>query len=124
MTFLLVLLAQLAVTRGTDIKQGPVYTTDRVVFQLDNMAIEQAVYMPVRLRVDTTSTSAPYATLVPPHTCARVTATSSLCDAPLPQATVNQLNVPGRRELYAFAFDGNCCESAASMVWAIQGRRP
>ena len=28
--------------RGTEIKQGPVFTTDRVIFQLNNMTIEQA----------------------------------------------------------------------------------
>ena len=113
-----------AAVRGTEIKQGPVYTTDRVIFQLNNMTIEQATQMPVRLRVDNPSPSAPYATVPPPLNCVRVTATSSLCDAPLPQATVDQLNQPGRRELYAYAFDGNCCESQPSAVYTIQGRRP
>lgn len=114
---------QLAV-RGTDIRQGPVYTTDRVVFQLNNMTAAQAIQMPVRLRVDNPSPSAPFATVAPPHSCVTMTPTTHMCDGPLPQETVNQLNQPGRRELYAFAFDGNCCESAASGVYTIQGRRP
>jgi len=113
-----------AAVRGTEIRQGPVYVTDRVIFQLNDMSIEQATQMPVRLRVDNPAPSTPYATIPPPLNCVRVTATSSLCDGPLPQATVNQLNVPGRRELYAYAFDGNCCESGPSMVFVIQGRRP
>jgi hypothetical protein len=116
--------AQRASLRGTEITRGPVYTTDRVVFQLNGMTIQQATAMPVRLRVDSSSPSAPYAVVVPPHNCARVTDTSSLCDAPIPQETVTRLNQNGRRELYAFAYDGNCCESPPSMVLVIQGRRP
>lgn len=113
-----------AVTRGTDITRGPVYVTDRVVFELRDMPIEKAVTMPVRLRVDSPATSTPYQTLTPPLNCVPMSPTVSLCDAPLPQETVTRLNQNGRRELYAFAWDGNCCESRPSNVWVIQGRRP
>jgi hypothetical protein len=116
--------AQRAVVRGTEITRGPVYTTDRVVFELRDMSADKAINMPMRLRIDSATPNGPFVAMPPPHSCVTQTPTTHLCDSPLPQGAVDLLNTPGRRTLYAFAFDGNCCESGPSNAYTIQGRRP
>jgi len=116
--------AQRAVVRGTTITRGPVYTTDRVVFQLNDMPADKAINMPMRLRIDSATPNGPFVAMPPPHSCVTQTPTTHLCDSPLPQGAVDLLNTPGRRTLYAFAFDGNCCESGPSNAYTIRGRRP
>lgn len=100
------------------IRVGPVTTRDRVSFRLAVMSQDLARVITVRLRVDNTSVSAPYATLEPPRVCTPQ-GQGWECEAYLPQLTVNSLNVPGRHDLYSFVFDGNCCESGPSNAWAI-----
>lgn len=100
------------------LRTGPVTTKDVVSFRLSNMTLENAQTMPVRLRVDSTSQTAPYSTLLPPRTCNRQ-GNFNVCEAFLPSDAVARINVPGRHLVYAFAFDGNCCESGPSDSWTI-----
>ena len=116
---------EVATQAGTPISMGPVTTNDVVSFRINNQkSLSDANVMPVRLRVDSTALSASFTTLVPPRTCVRVTGITATgagyrCETKLPSAVVTRLNVRGTHRLYAFTFDGNCCESAASLPWTV-----
>jgi hypothetical protein len=76
------------------------------------MTLDVAKNMPVRLRVDNSNVSQPYA-VVTTKTCVRQ-GNFNRCEAFLPVEVVTRLNVPGKHQLFAFAYDGWCCESLAS----------
>lgn len=103
---------------GSQIRVGPITTKDRVSFRLPAKTLNEAMTTIVRLRVDSTSVSAPYATLTPPRTCNRQ-GQGYECEAYIPANTVTSVNIPGRHDIYSFTFDGNCCESAPSGSWTI-----
>ncbi len=104
---------------GSPIRTGPITTKDRVSFRLDNMTLQNAMAMPVRIRVDNSALTAPFDTLVPPRTCERAGGNTYRCENYVPQGTVNRVNVPGKHAIYAFTFDGNCCESVPSSPWTL-----
>ena len=81
--------------------------------------------MPVRLRVDNPSPICAVSRRCRRrYNCVGMTATSSCLRRTAAAGDGDQLNQPGRRKLYAYAFDGNCCESGPSEPITIQGRRP
>lgn len=108
---------------ATTLRTGPVTTKDKVEFRLNLPTLEQAMAMPVRLRVDNSAQSAAYSTLVPPRKCDRRNR-QYYCENFLPSAIVTRLNVPGKHLLYSYTFDGNCCESAPSTPWTLTTPQP
>lgn len=117
------LLLQIQAGSSSMLRIGPVTAKDVVSFRLGTMSLELAEILPIRLRVDNPSMNQPYATLLPPRKCNRQ-GQGWECEAYIPPDAVTMINVPGRHEVYAFTFDGNCCESAASSPWTITTPRP
>lgn len=111
--------AQVMVRGATTLRTGPVTTQDKVEFRLELPTMEEAMVMPVRLRVDNPAMSAAYSTLAPPRTCVSMGSKQFICEAFLPSDIVTRLNVPGRHLLYSYTFDGRCCESAPSDPWTV-----
>jgi len=120
--FLIIILSLLSQAQGKgqdQIRTGPVFTTDKVSFRLnDAKSLQEAQTTPVRLRVDSPGISQPYTTLLPPRTCS-TQGSNYECETFLPAEIVTRLNVPGKHNLYSYVFDGNCCESSPSQPWTI-----
>ncbi len=118
LTILLLLTTIDAQGRGQmQIRVGPVTVKDRVGFRLDGMSFDEAMTAIIRIRVDKPEISEPYSVLVPPRTCQKQ-GSNWLCEAYIPQAIVDKINVPGRHEVYSYVFDG-VGESEASRAWTV-----
>lgn len=115
---ILLILGQANLKAQSQIRTGPVFTTDKVSFRLsDAKSLQDARNTIVRLRVNSSTMSLPYTTLLPPGVCT-TQGSNYECEYSLPQDIVTLLNVPGKHNLYSFVFD-RYGESQASQPWTI-----
>lgn len=109
--------AQAIVRGGQPVKTGPVSTKDKVEYRLHDMSLDVARQTPIRLRVDNPTMNRYYSSIFNPS-CVRQ-GSFNLCEAFLPEGTVNQLNVPGKHQLFLFTFNGYYGESKPSEPWTL-----